>query len=92
MIGEGERSLELQKAAIACNPEDPSVLATIGETFEVLGDRQLALTWLGKALGAGMEASELEERPALRSLVADDDFLALVGDDEKGARSGTIGG
>ena len=92
MIGEGERSLELQKAAIACNPEDPSVLATIGETFEVLGDRQLALTWLGKALGAGMEASELEERPALRALVADDDFLALVGDDEKGARSGTIGG
>jgi len=79
MIGERERSLELQQAAIARGPDSPSVMVTIGETFEVLGDREQALAWLGRALQAGMEPSELEDRPALRALVAEKAYIDLVG-------------
>ncbi len=86
MIGERDQSLELQESALALRPADSAVLATIGETFEVLGDRDRALEWIGRALQEGMTAAELEKRPTLRGLAADERYLNLVNLPEGGAR------
>jgi len=85
MIGERDQSLELQESALALRPADSAVLATIGETFEVLGDRDRALEWIGRALQEGMTAAELEKRPTLRGLAADERYLNLVNLPEGGA-------
>ncbi|MCD4690981.1 hypothetical protein K8S17_05910, partial [bacterium] len=64
----------------ACHhaPDDVEVMLQAGHTHEVLGDRELALDWIGKALEHGYSRTAIESTPALRGLCADERYQALT--------------
>ncbi len=72
-----DRSRDCLKKAIDLGPTDPLVLATIGETYEDLGDRDQALVWIEHAFNAGMQPARFDNRPGLGRLMADPRYQAL---------------
>jgi tetratricopeptide (TPR) repeat protein len=80
MSGERERALELVERAVRLDPREPTVIATVGETLEDLGDRERALEWIGRALLLGVPRSHFETHPSLRGLVADERYQRLATD------------
>jgi tetratricopeptide (TPR) repeat protein len=58
-------------------PRDGNVLATLGTTYEELGDRAKALEWLGQALKEGYSLKRLERSPWLKDLRADERYAQL---------------
>ena len=78
MVGEHENGRELLRLAEGLEPTSPSVHATIGETYEDLGDRDTALAWIGRALDGGVLPSHFERRPMLRDLVSDERYRQLA--------------
>jgi len=85
MLKETDRGVELLEIAIERRPVDPALTAAIGETFEDLGERELALEWIGKALSAGMPPAWFEGRPSLSQLLADERYQRLVSETAGGA-------
>ena len=49
-----------------------------GATYEQVGDRDQALTWIGRALIGGYSRHEVERDPSLKALRADPRFAAAV--------------
>jgi tetratricopeptide (TPR) repeat protein/TolB-like protein len=78
MIGDRDSARRFQETAVARLPIDSEVPVTLIETFEIMGDRELALEWVGKALARGMDTDELDKDPTLRGLVADERYRRLV--------------
>ncbi len=78
MVGEFETSRSLLDQAIAIGTKDIRVLATIGETFEDLGEREQALVWIGKALEGGMSPEVFDSKPTLRGLVDDERYRQMI--------------
>ena len=78
MLSDTKSARGLLEKAIACSPIDPRVEATIGETWEDLGERKQALEWIRKALEHGVPSSYFEQRPLLRDLLADARYGAMV--------------
>lgn len=76
-IDNDDRSRAYLQKAIDLRPSDPAVLATIGETFEDLGDRDRALVWIGQAFSSGVKSTRFDNRPTLNSLIADPGYQAL---------------
>ncbi len=72
-----KQSRECLRNAINLGPANPQVLATIGETFWDLGDRKQALKWIEHAFTAGAKPARFDNRPTLRSLIADPGYQAL---------------
>jgi len=58
-------------------PTDASVLATIGTTYEELGDRAKALDWLAQAIKAGYSIKKIERSPWLKELRSDERYPRL---------------
>jgi tetratricopeptide (TPR) repeat protein len=77
-LGHEERTRECLTRAIALDPTDPLVLATIAESYEDIGDRDRALEWVERAFAAGATPSRFETRPTLRGLIADPRYRALT--------------
>ncbi len=84
MVGDRTAALKRQQAAVALHPSEPEVLASIGENYEGLGDRERAIEWIAQALRAGYPRARFEQRPfcdwkgagvgrSLRELVSDRD-------------------
>ena len=73
-----EKTREYLKRAIALGPADPEVLATIGESFEDIGERGEALVWIERAFDAGAQPIRFETRPTLRGLINDPRYRALT--------------
>jgi len=78
MVGEADTSRRLLDQAIAIGTKDVRVLATIGETFEDLGERDQALVWIGKALEGGVSPDVFDSKPTLRGLVDDERYRQMV--------------
>ena len=78
MLSQRQRGLELLALAVRQNPTDPQLFADIGEDYEDLGMRDLALQWIARALEGGVPRSRFEARPTLRDLVADDRYQDAV--------------
>ena len=57
---------------------DAQLMAVIGESYEDLGERDLALDWLGRALANGCELVQLERTASLDGLREDPRFLELI--------------
>jgi eukaryotic-like serine/threonine-protein kinase len=64
-------------ASIAQPPRDAGFLATLGTTYEELGDRARALDLLDQAIKAGYSTGKLERSPWLKDLRADERFARL---------------
>jgi Flp pilus assembly protein TadD len=73
--GQREKSLRHAETALALAAENPSVLADLAETYDVLGDRQQALRYVHQSVKKGYTAADLQTRPGLQKLLTDPKFL-----------------
>ena len=78
MVGRPERGFELAEQVAATAVVDAEVMATVGESFEDLGDRDRALEWIGRALDNGLSVENLERKPSLNRLREDPRYTELV--------------
>ncbi len=62
------------RAALALAPDDPSMLADVGQAYEELSDRRQALHYVTTALQKGFPIDRLKLVPDLQSLLADPNF------------------
>lgn len=69
-----EKALACANAALRLAPKDPWILADIAETYDDLGDRKRAIQFAQDSLKSGYTLADLQERPALRGLLADPSF------------------
>jgi len=65
-------------SSLALAPKDPGVLASVGEAYELLGDRTKAISYLHKALANGEDLADLERSSDLRGVLADQNFKKKV--------------
>lgn len=65
------------QAALALAPDDALVLTDVGETYENLGDRDLAIKTIYKALQKGASLNELRHHADLRNLFSDPNFRPI---------------
>lgn len=68
---EADRHLQ---TALALNPNDQVILENIGAADETLGRRRQAIEYIEKALHKGYPLGNLQEDPAMASLLADPSF------------------
>jgi len=73
-----EKAVPLIEAALARAPGDPSVLASAGEAYENMGDRDTALQLVKKALDRGWTLEQLESDPGQRNLLLDSRFREIA--------------
>jgi len=74
--GNAPRHLE---AALALTPNDPTVLITVAEGYEALGERRQALGIVQQALQKGYSMDDLKRDPSLQSLLSDPGFHTTAG-------------
>jgi Flp pilus assembly protein TadD len=77
-VGEDQKSRELVTEALKLAPNDLEVVFHSGHTLEVLGDREGALKWIGKALELGYPKAHVEKAPRLSELREDPRFAELL--------------
>ncbi len=77
-LDEPERARRLLEEALLHAPGDVEVMFQAGHTHEVLGDRELALSWIEKALEHGYSRAQVESTPALRGLCADERYQTFA--------------
>jgi tetratricopeptide (TPR) repeat protein len=73
-IGQSTQSLPLLRQAVALAPDDPNVLFTAGEGYEILHHRGDAIHMIAKSLARGYHASQLQRSPELAGLRANGKF------------------
>jgi serine/threonine-protein kinase len=77
--GEEEKALEVLNRLVGLEPSEPGVWSRIGEAYEILGDRDSALYWIGRSLDQGYRPDELLHSPRFKGIRADERFLGLPG-------------
>ena len=78
MIGEHARARGLLKQVVDLEPDNPEVIFRIGDTYEHLGNREMALEWIGKALDSGYPLALIENEAGLTELRKDERFQVLL--------------
>ena len=74
-----EKARAFLQQLVDLEPDILDVIICIGTTYEILGERELALKWIEKALEKEDESlKEIEHLPELRELRADDRFQLLL--------------
>jgi serine/threonine-protein kinase len=88
-IGEPERGLELMAIVTRQEILGPFFMGSIAESYEDLGQRELAMQWIAKALDNGLTVEWIERRPTFNGLRTDVRYRELVGQstDRDGARN-----
>jgi len=77
-LGESQKALELTERALELASDEPVVMFQAGHTYEVLGYREKALEWLGRALEHGYSPEQVETTPALAELRKDERYRRLI--------------
>jgi tetratricopeptide (TPR) repeat protein len=72
--GMKEKALKMIRTSIALAPDDPNVLANVGEAYEWMGDRAQALQYIEKSIAKGYALEEFRNTPGLQALIADPRF------------------
>jgi Flp pilus assembly protein TadD len=70
-LKDSNRALPWLRKAVALAPDDPSVIERVGESYEALGNRSDALTYIARALRLGYSVSYAKADPTLRELRRD---------------------
>jgi tetratricopeptide (TPR) repeat protein len=78
MLGDFDRGVPLVEKAALQEVSDPLTMAEIAEAFEDLDERERAIEWILRALGAGLEPKWVERRPSMQGLRADPRYRAAV--------------
>jgi serine/threonine-protein kinase len=63
---------------IATNTGDLEILFSIGDIYEQIGKRDLALQWIDRALSNGFSLAEIERNPGLKDLRSDMRFQRII--------------
>jgi len=71
---QNDKAIARAQAALALTPDDPYVLASVGEIYERLGDRTRALQYIEKALQKGYALQALKSDPFFQGLLSDPNF------------------
>ncbi len=71
-----EKALAHIQTSLALAPDDPDVLASVGEAYEIMGDRRQAVSNIQKALRKGYSFDKLRVEPALQRIIADPTLIA----------------
>ncbi len=69
-----DKALTYLQSALALAPDNSRVLSDAGETYEDLGDRREALSYIEKSLQKGYTLDDLKRNPALQNLLSDPNF------------------
>jgi serine/threonine-protein kinase len=69
-----QKSTASIRTSLALAPDDSNVLDNVGEAYELLGNRNLALKYIEKSLQKGYALDNLRSDPNLQALVADPRF------------------
>jgi serine/threonine-protein kinase len=77
-LDERKKALELTEQALELAPEVVDVMFQAAHNYEVLGERDLALEWLGNALEHGYSHEQIESTPALHELCKDERYRLMV--------------
>ena len=78
VVGERDNARALVLEALRIGPADATLAAMAADVYETLGDREVALRWLGAAMGSGYPLQDVERSRALRDLRADKRYAAIV--------------
>ena len=78
MVGRHDRGIELLDVATRQEIRDAYFMGTIAESYEDLGERDLAIAWIGKALDNGLAVEWIKRRPSFNSLRQDDRYREFV--------------
>jgi tetratricopeptide (TPR) repeat protein len=78
MVGRKDRGIDLLDVVTRQEIRDPYFMASIAEGYEDLGQRDLAVEWIGKALGNGLGVDWIERRPTFNELRNEPRFRELV--------------
>jgi serine/threonine-protein kinase len=62
------------RTSLALAPDDSNVLDNVGEAYELMGNRDLALKYIEKSLQKGYALENIQADPNLQALVADPRF------------------
>jgi serine/threonine protein kinase/tetratricopeptide (TPR) repeat protein len=73
-----EKTLVRIQAALALDPNDPRVLMDVGQAYDELGDRRVAIEYTEKALEKGFSLEDLKSIWDLQSLTSDPNFRPTV--------------
>ena len=73
-----EKTLVRIQAALALDPNDPRVLMDVGQAYDELGDRRIAIEHIEKALEKGFSLEDLKSIWDLQSLISDPNFRPTV--------------
>jgi eukaryotic-like serine/threonine-protein kinase len=69
-----DKALARVQAALALSPEDPGILANVGEAYEDLGERREAIKFLQRSMEKGTAFEDLRANHALQDLLSDPNF------------------
>jgi len=76
-LNEKEKANNLLKEIETMNPTEPDILFNIGDTYEQLGQRDLAIKWMEKAINKGYTMAKFKYNPGLVELLADERFQKI---------------
>ena len=69
-----DKALARVQAALALSPEDPGILANVGEAYEDLGERREAIKFIQRSMEKGTALEDLRANHALQDLLSDTNF------------------
>jgi tetratricopeptide (TPR) repeat protein len=78
MLGDKPRALELTAEALRLSPTDSETQYTAADVYETLGERELALRWLERALRAGYQRTAVQRSPSFAALRTDSRYAKLI--------------
>ena len=78
-LDQPQRARELLAQALTVAPVDVSGMFDASVVYEQLGDRELALQWIAKAIKAGYSRDLIEKSPTLAQLRLDPRYQGLIG-------------
>jgi serine/threonine-protein kinase len=68
------KALDKIQISLALSPNSQSVLVNVADTYELLGDRNLAIRYLDLAIQKGLPPQQLNADPYMRDLAANSKF------------------
>jgi len=78
MVDQYDRGIELLEAVTRQEIRDAYFMGAIAESYEDLGERDLAVEWIGTALDNGLAVEWIKRRPSFNSLRQDDRYMDFV--------------
>ncbi len=68
------KALARIQTALALSPDDPAVLDDVGDAYETLGERPLAIKYVERAVQKGYPIQQVKNDPDMQNLILDPNF------------------